>query len=203
MIAHLKGVVLEKSLNDAVIDVNGVGYRVAMSLLTLARLPETGQAVSLRIRTAVREDAFDLYGFLTREEEELYLLLNSVSQIGPKAAINVLSGLDVEELKAAITKGDVARLTKIRGVGKKTAERIVLELKEKVKLLGSGSSDATTPGKKPAKVANAMSDLVSALVNLGYKEAQAQQAAELAEERAGSEAPFELLFRESLKSLRS
>lgn len=201
MIAHLKGVVLEKSLNDAVIDVNGVGYRVALSLLTLARLPEVGQAVSLRIRTAVREDAFDLYGFLTREEEELYLLLNSVSQIGPKAAINVLSGLDVDELKSAITKGDVARLTKIRGVGKKTAERIVLELKEKVKLMGSLESSAATPGKKPGK--SALSDLVSALVNLGYKEAQAEQAAQLAEERAGSEAPFELLFRESLKSLRS
>lgn len=200
MIAHLKGVVLEKSLNDAVIDVNGVGYRVALSLLTLARLPEVGQAVSLRIRTAVREDAFDLYGFLTREEEELYLLLNSVSQIGPKAAINVLSGLDVEDLKVAITRGDVARLTKIRGVGKKTAERIVLELKEKVKLLGTIESASTVPGKKPVK---AMSDLVSALVNLGYKEAQAEQAAQLAEERAGSEAPFELLFRESLKSLRS
>jgi Holliday junction DNA helicase RuvA len=202
VIAHLKGVVLEKNLTDAVIDVNGVGYRVAMSLLSLARLPETGQGVSLRIRTAVREDAFDLYGFLTREEEELYLLLNSVSQIGPKAAINVLSGLEVDELVAAITKGDVARLTKIRGVGKKTAERIVLELKEKVKLLAA-PGESVTPGKKPAKVANAMSDLVSALVNLGYKEAQAQQAAQLAEERAGAEAPFELLFRESLKSLRS
>jgi Holliday junction DNA helicase RuvA len=99
-------------------------------------------------------------------------------------------------------KGDVARLTKIKGVGKKTAERIVLELKEKVKLLDAGTAAAST-SVKPSRVGSPMSDLVSALVNLGYKEAQAQQAAQLAEERAGAEAPFELLFRESLKSLRS
>ncbi len=201
MIAALKGLVLEKNLNDVVIDVNGVGYRVGLSLLTLARMPENGQPVSLRIRTVVREDAFDLYGFMSRAEEELFLLLTSVSHVGPKLAINVLSGLEVDELQAAIAKGDVARLTKIHGVGKKTAERLVLELKEKVKLLAV-DGQPSTPGKKPAKPASTSSDLVSALVNLGYKEAQAQQAAQLAEERAGADAPFELLFRESLKSLR-
>ncbi|MFO0599410.1 MAG: Holliday junction branch migration protein RuvA [Myxococcaceae bacterium] len=201
MIAHLRGAILEKNLTDAVVDVNGVGYRVHLSLLTMARLPETGQPVTLRVQTVVREDALDLYGFLQRDEEELYLLLNSVSQIGPKAAINVLSGLEVEELKVAITKGDVARLTKIRGVGKKTAERIVLELKEKVKLMGA--AEPVSGAKKPLKAGGAMSDLVSALVNLGYREAQAQQAAQLAEERAGADAAFELLFREALKSLRT
>lgn len=199
MIAALKGLVLEKNLSDVVIDVNGVGYRVALSLLTLARMPENGQAVALRIRTVVREDALDLYGFMSRGEEELFLLLTSVSHVGPKLAINVLSGLEVDELQAAIAKGDVPRLTKIHGVGKKTAERLVLELKEKVKLLAIEGQPA---GKKPAKAATATSDLVSALVNLGYKEAQAEQAAQLAEERAGADAPFELLFRESLKSLR-
>ncbi len=202
MIAALKGLVLEKNLNDVVIDVNGVGYRVHASLLTLSRMPELGQPVTVRVQTVVREDALDLYGFLDRNEETLYLMLNSVSQIGPKAAINVLSGLEVEDLRTAILKGDVARLTKIKGVGKKTAERIVLELKEKVKLLDAGTAAAST-SVKPSRVGSPMSDLVSALVNLGYKEAQAQQAAQLAEERAGAEAPFELLFRESLKSLRS
>ena len=202
MIAALKGLVLEKNLNDVVIDVNGVGYRVHASLLTLSRMPELGQPVTVRVQTVVREDALDLYGFLDRNEETLYLMLNSVSQIGPKAAINVLSGLEVEDLRTAILKGDVARLTKIKGVGKKTAERIVLELKEKVKLLDAGTASAST-SVKPSRVGSPMSDLVSALVNLGYKEAQAQQAAQLAEERAGAEAPFELLFRESLKSLRS
>jgi Holliday junction DNA helicase RuvA len=201
MIGALKGVVLEKSLTEVILDVSGVGYRVALSLLSLARLPEPGQPVALRIRTVVREDALDLYGFLSRPEEELFLLLTSVSHVGPKLALNVLSGLEVEELTASIAKGDVARLTKIHGVGKKTAERLVLELKEKVKLLvldGVPSSGT----KKTVKPASATSDLISALVNLGYKEAQAEQAAQLAEERAGSEAPFELLFRESLKSLR-
>jgi Holliday junction DNA helicase RuvA len=202
VIAALKGLVLEKNLNDVVIDVNGVGYRVHASLLTLSRMPELGQPVTVRVQTVVREDALDLYGFLDRNEETLYLMLNSVSQIGPKAAINVLSGLEVEDLRTAILKGDVARLTKIKGVGKKTAERIVLELKEKVKLLDAGTAAAST-SVKPSRVGSPMSDLVSALVNLGYKEAQAQQAAQLAEERAGAEAPFELLFRESLKSLRS
>lgn len=202
MIAALKGLVLEKNLNDVVIDVNGVGYRVHASLLTLSRMPELGQPITVRVQTVVREDALDLYGFLDRNEEALYLMLNSVSQIGPKAAINVLSGLEVEDLRTAILKGDVARLTKIKGVGKKTAERIVLELKEKVKLLDTGAAVSSTSAR-PSRAGSPMSDLVSALVNLGYKEAQAQQAAQLAEERAGAEAPFELLFRESLKSLRS
>ena len=200
MIAALKGLILEKNLTEVIVDVSGVGYRVALSLLSLARLPELGQPIALRIRTVVREDALDLYGFLSRAEEELFLLLTSVSHVGPKLAMNVLSGLEVEELTAAIAKGDVPRLTKIHGVGKKTAERLVLELKEKVKLL---VLDGVPSGKaKPSKPVSAMSDLISALVNLGYKEAQAEQAAQLAEERAGAEAPFELLFRESLKSLR-
>lgn len=201
MIAFIKGLVLEKNNTEVIVDVNGVGYRVALSLLSLARLPEVNQEVKLRIRTVVREDALDLYGFLSRPEEELFLLLTSVSHVGPKLAINVLSGLEVDQLTEAIGKGDVARLTKIHGVGKKTAERLVLELKEKVKLLeleGAPSSGKTKPGKAPS----ALSDLISALVNLGYKEAQAEQAAQLAEERAGAEAPFEALFRESLKSLR-
>ncbi len=201
MIAALKGLVGEKNLTDVVIDVNGVGYRVGLSLITLSRLPETGQPVALRIRTVVREDALDLYGFMTRSEEELFLMLTSVSHVGPKLAINVLSGLEVDELIAAIARGDVPRLTKIHGVGKKTAERLVLELKEKVKLLAL-EGGPTSGSKKPAQASTATSDLVSALVNLGYKEAQAEQAAQLAEERAGADAPFELLFRESLKSLR-
>lgn len=201
MIASLKGLVQEKNLTDAVIDVNGVGYRVNLSLLSLARLPEVGTAASLRIRTVVREDAFDLYGFLSRGEEELFLLLTSVSHVGPKVAINVLSGLEVDELAAAIAKGDVARLTKIHGVGRKTAERLVLELKEKVKAL---SLEGQKPGKAPAAGKPAItSDLVSALINLGYKEAQAESAAQVAAERGGAEAPFELLFREALKALRT
>ena len=201
MIASLKGLVAEKNLSDAVIDVNGVGYRVNLSLITLASLPENGAPVALRIRTVVREDAFDLFGFLTRTEEELFLLLTSVSHVGPKVAMNVMSGLETDELIGAIAKGEVARLTKIHGVGRKTAERLVLELKEKVKTL----SLEAKPGTKRAPVsesAGVSADLISALINLGYKEPQAEAAAQSAIERAGEGAAFELVFREALKVLR-
>jgi len=200
VIASLKGVVAEKNLTDAIIEVQGVGYRVNLSLLSLAQLPEPGAHTQLRIRTVVREDAFDLYGFLTRAEEELFLLLTSVSHVGPKVGMAVLSGLDTESLVEAIAKGDVARLTKIHGVGRKTAERIVLELKDKVKGIDVGGSGKTKSSKAAPPVT---SDLVSALVNLGYREAQAEAAARTATERLGEDAAFELLFREALKALRS
>jgi Holliday junction DNA helicase RuvA len=198
VIASLKGLVTEKNAADAVIEVQGVGYRVNLSLLSLSKLPELGAATSLRIRTVVREDAFDLFGFLSRTEEDLFLLLTSVSHVGPKMALNVMSGLDVDELIASIARGEVVRLTKIRGVGRKTAERLVLELKEKVKLL-SLEGKPTASGRRAAAPA---SDLVSALVNLGYKDLQAENAAQLATERLGDEAGFELQFREALKVLR-
>src|SRR4051812_24377731 len=127
MIASLKGLVSEKGLNEATLDVQGVGYRVAFSLLTLARLPDEGQPCHVRIRTVVREDALELYGFLSRPEEEMFLLLTSVSHVGPKLALMVLSGLEVNDLALAISRGEVARLTRVHGVGKKTAERLVLE----------------------------------------------------------------------------
>lgn len=201
MIASLNGVVAEKGLNEAIIDVNGVGYRVFFSLLSLARLAEVGQPARVRIQTVVREDALDLFGFLTPNEEELFNLLTSVSHVGPKLALSVLSGLELEDLVGAIARGEVARLTKIRGVGKKTAERLVLELREKVKLLSiEAAREAGVP--RPA-VSGAKSDLVSALVNLGYKPPQAEKAAELAMDAAGEAAPFEALFREALKALRS
>ena len=178
--------------------VQGVGYRVNLSLLALSKLPELGAPASLRIRTVVREDAFDLFGFLSRTEEDLFLLLTSVSHVGPKMALNVMSGLDVDELIAAIAKAEVVRLTKIRGVGRKTAERLVLELKEKVKLL-SLEGKPQPSGKRASAPA---SDLISALINLGYKDAQAESAAAMATERVGEEAGFELQFREALKVLR-
>ena len=203
MIASLRGALAEKSVNDAVVDVGGVGYRVSLSLLSLAKLPELNAQVSLRIRTVVREDALDLYGFLTRTEEELFLLLTSVSHVGPKMAIAVLSGLEVDDLLAALAKSDVPRLTKVHGVGKKTAERLVLELKDKVKLLVSDLE--LRPGTtRLGKTASApRSDLVSALVNLGYKEAQADNAAQVVAERVTADAAFEVQFREALKVLRT
>jgi len=198
MIAALRGLLLEKNLNDAVIDVNGVGYRVFFSLLSLARLPDVGQPVKARVRTVVREDALDLYGFLAPQEEDMFLLLTSVSHVGPRLAMMVLSGLEVQDLSSAIAKGEVGRLTQIHGVGKKTAERLVLELRDKVKVVALERRAAKEGGEAPA----AKSDLVSALVNLGYKPQQAEKAADAAGERAGADAPFEALFREALKALR-
>jgi Holliday junction DNA helicase RuvA len=199
MIAQLRGVVVEKNLSDAVVDVNGVGYRVHFSLLTLARLPEEGQPVRIRIRTVVREDALDLFGFLSRAEEEMFQLLTSVSNVGPRLAMTVLSGMEVLELNDAIGHGDVARLTKVHGIGKKTAERLVVELREKVKLVQLQAEAEGTA----APAFDVRGDLVSALVNLGYRSAQAEKAADVASQRAGTDAPFELLFREALKGLRS
>jgi holliday junction DNA helicase RuvA len=201
VIASLEGVVAEKNLGDAVIDVNGVGYRVSFSLITLARLPEEGERVKVRVRTVVREDAFDLFGFLSRPEEEMFLLLTSVSHVGPRLALTVLSGLEVEQLAESLSRGEVGRLTKIHGVGKKTAERLVLELRDKVKVVGLEARGEKRAA--PAPAAGARADLVSALLNLGYKAPQAEKAADAAAERVGEDAAFELLFREAMKVLRT
>jgi Holliday junction DNA helicase RuvA len=201
MIAALRGIVQEKSVDEAVIDVGGVGYRVNFSSLTLGRLPSEGQPVQVRVRTVVREDAFELFGFLSRAEEELFLLLNSVSHVGPRLALAVLSGMEVSELVAAIGRSEVARLTKIHGVGKKTAERLVLELKDKVKTLHLEQVAAQARPATPESSQQA--DLISALINLGYKQPQAEKAAESASERLGAEAAFQALFREALKVLRA
>jgi Holliday junction DNA helicase RuvA len=190
MIASLRGVLAEKNSAEAVIDVGGVGYRVHFSLLSIARLPEEGQPIKVRVRTIVREDAFELFGFLTRPEEDMFLLLTSVSQVGPKLAMNVLSGLEVETLAQAIGRADVARLQQIHGVGKKTAERLVLELKDKVKVVARGAKAEPAPPSGPK-------------ADLGYKPAQAEKAAQMAAERSGKDAGLEVLLREALKGLRN
>jgi Holliday junction DNA helicase RuvA len=200
MISRLRGTVLEKDLEDATIDVGGVGYRVNFSSLVLGKLPADGQPVDVRVRTVVREDAFELFGFLSKAEEDLFLLLTAVTRVGPRLALTVLSGMEVAELVAALSRGEVARLSKIHGVGKKTAERLVLELKDKVKNI---HLEAVARGTAPAAASGTQSDLVSALLNLGYKQPQAEKAAELASERLGAEASFQALFREALKALRS
>ncbi|QSQ24658.1 Holliday junction branch migration protein RuvA [Pyxidicoccus parkwayensis] len=200
MISRLRGNVLEKDLEDATIDVAGVGYRVNFSTLTLGKLPADGQPVDVRVRTVVREDAFELFGFLTKAEEDLFQLLTAVTRVGPRLALTVLSGMEVPELVAALSRGEVARLSKIHGVGKKTAERLVLELKDKVKNI---HLEAVARGTAPAAASGNRSDLVSALLNLGYKQPQAEKAAEVASEHLGADASFQALFREALKALRS
>jgi len=202
VIASLHGIVEEKSADEVVLDVNGVGYRVFVSLRSMAQLPTEGQKAKLRVRTVVREDAFDLYGFTTAAEESLFLLLTSVSHVGPKVALNVLSGMEPNDLARAIAAGDVARLTKLHGVGKKTAERLVVELKEKVKTLAFLPSVETAPAR-PTATGDRRGDLVGALANLGYKPAQAEKIAELVEEKLGPDAPLDALIREALRQARS
>ena len=198
MIASLHGTLLERSEGEAVIEVGGVGYRVVFSALTLARLPALGELVRVRVRTVVREDAFELFGFLGPLEETMFILLTSVSHVGPRLAMTVLSGLEVDELVVALERSEVARLTRIHGVGRKTAERLVLELKEKVKTLPRAvPSRAGEPRAEGPRA-----DLVSALANLGYRPAQAEAAAEAALEKLGG-AELEALLREALRTLRT
>ena len=198
MIASLHGTVLEKSEGEAIIEVAGVGYRVAFSVLTLTRLPPVGETVRVRVRTVVREDAFELFGFLGAVEEEMFTLLTSVSHVGPRLAMTVLSGLEVDELVVALERGEVARLTRIHGVGRKTAERLVLELKDKVKVLPRSTPAAAS---RPA-AEGARADLVSALAYLGFRPAQAEAAAEAALNKLGP-AELEALLREALRTLRT
>lgn len=202
MIASLQGILSEKRLDEIVVDVHGVGYRVFVSLMAQARLPPEGEPIALRIRTIVREEAFDLYGFLTVDEEDLFRLLMSVSQVGPKAALNILSGLEPSDLAHAIASSDTGRLTKIHGVGKKTAERIVLELKDKVTPLLSGKTGPAGSMKIERAVALQQSDLVNALINLGYKAVLAERLAEKAEASLGKDAAIEVLLREALRLAR-
>jgi len=198
VIASLHGTVLEKFEGEAIIDVAGVGYRVAFSVLTLTRLPPVGETVRVRVRTVVREDAFELFGFLGAVEEEMFTLLTSVSHVGPRLAMTVLSGLEVDELVVALERGEVARLTRIHGVGRKTAERLVLELKDKVNVLPRSTPSAAS---RPA-AEGARADLVSALANLGFRPAQAEAAAEAALNKLGP-AELEALLREALRTLRT
>ncbi len=199
MIAHLRGTLLEKHPNQAVVEAGGVGYDVAISISTFSALPEPGTEVRLRVHTHVREDAIALFGFLTAEEKSLFEKLISVSGIGPKLALTVLSGLAVPDLSAAIRGSAADRLVRIPGVGKKTAERIILELKDKLPA-GSEAAAAVAPAGKDSLGALEQ-DVLSALVNLGCNAAAAETAVRKAK-AVGATGPFEELFRKSLEMVR-
>jgi Holliday junction DNA helicase RuvA len=194
VIARLSGTVVEKRADAAVVDVSGVGYLVHVSLQSLARLPPEGGRIDLRTYTHVREDALQLFGFATEDEERLFLLLIEVSGVGPKLALNVLSGMPAGELAHALVEGEIARLTKIPGVGKKTAERLVVELRDKLKT----AAWAPKPQGPPAPLAGTGA-LVSALVNLGYKPAAAERTAEAVRRSLGPAAAVEDQLREALR----
>jgi Holliday junction DNA helicase RuvA len=195
VIAHLRGAILEKHPNRVVVDVGGVGYDVAVPLSTFYVLGERGADVSLRVHTHVREDAIALFGFATPVELDLFERLISISGIGPKVGLAVLSGIEPAELIGAIERGDLARLTAIPGVGKKTSERIVLELKDR--LPRAQAAPVAAGADAPAL----RDDLLSALVNLGYHRPLAEKAVEAALKAAGRDAGFERTLKQALREL--
>ena len=197
MIAWIQGALLSKAADRVVVNVDGVGYEVNIPFSTYYELGELGDRVSLHVYTHVREDTLSLYGFLTPLEKRLFILLLGVSGVGPRLAIAVLSGLPVEELMRAISEADIVRLSSVPGIGKKTAERLALELREKVRPilaeLGKGAGG-------PVVVSSVQSDVVSALVNLGYGRPIAEKAVSLVTKDV-PEARFEDLLRRSLKRI--
>ncbi|MGI4758724.1 MAG: Holliday junction branch migration protein RuvA [Janthinobacterium lividum] len=203
MIAHLRGRLLSKTPSQAIVECAGVGYDVAISVPTFSALPSEGAEVSLFINTQVREDAIALFGFLDRDEKRLFERLITVSGIGPKLGITVLSGLPASSLVGAIRGGDHAQLVRIPGIGKKTAERVVLELKDKLDDL-QGHAATASSGFHAGPVAD---DVLSALVNLGYKRESAQKAIETAIAKHEStdltvRTDFDQLFRYSVQAIR-
>lgn len=203
MIASLRGVLLEKHPNQVLVECSGVGYDVTIPVSTFSLLPEAGREVTLRIHTHVREDAFLLFGFLTANEKLLFEKLTGVSGIGPKLAITVLSGLPVPDLVAAIRGGVLDVLVKVPGIGKKTAERIVLELKDKLDLLGAvASMSQITPGKPRSAFSQAEEDVISALINFGSNRVSSEAAIVKAKQEGVSGDDFESLFRRALKLVR-
>jgi holliday junction DNA helicase RuvA len=195
MIGLLRGRLLEKRPNQVILDVGGVGYLVAVPLSTFAGLGELHAEVTLLIHTHVREDALALYGFLSAREKHFFELLLGASGVGPSLALKILSGMNVEELIPAIRTGDLVRLTKIPGVGRKTAERIVVELKDRLEVV---AKEVERPAA--ASPAGAEADVKSALVNLGYDERTVDSAVAEAKHEAGTSS-FERLLRAALATL--
>ena len=198
MIAHLRGLLLSKHPNQAIVECAGVGYDVAISVATYSALPAEGKEARLFIYTKVAEDQLALFGFAEQQEKSLFEKLLTISGIGPRLAITVLSGVDSARLVTAIRGGDHATLVKVPGIGKKTAERIVLELKDKLDTLAQVPTDSEAPTHGPAG-----DDALSALVNLGYPRPIAQKAIEKAIEREPAVAThFEQLFRAAMLNIR-
>ena len=197
MIAQIRGQLVEKRPGVAIVETQGIGYQVFVSLSTFYDLPEATQGVRLHTYTHVREDLLQLFGFSTFLEKEIFQILIGVSGIGPKLALNILSGIAPAELIASLQSEDVARLTQIPGVGRKTAERLVFDLKEKIgKIAGRGE----TPKEEKGKKGQVVDDVVSALVNLGYRKNQAESVVEQVW-RQRPDASLEEILKESLRAL--
>jgi Holliday junction DNA helicase RuvA len=199
MIALLRGELVYKSVDHVIIDTGGVGYRLFIPLSTFYALPEAGE-VRLLVHTHVREDALLLFGFFTAAEKEMFATLIGISGIGPKLALNILSHIPVPELQAAVLAGDLKRLSALPGIGKKTAERLILELKDKIgPVSGSSAGQAPAARQSGRAPADPLADVLSALVNLGYKDTQARKILETME--IGAEASMEAILKGALKIL--
>ena len=199
MIAHIRGQILTKSPSAVVIDCGGVGYELAISVTTYTEIGDPGAEAKLHVHTHVREDAFLLFGFAEITEKRLFEKLLTISGIGPKLAITVLSGISADRLVGAIRSGDHATLTRIPGIGKKTSERVVLELKDKLDDLAGLTATQVAPRPSLGTTAD---DVLSALVNLGYPRPIAQKAVETAAKDAAVAGDFERLFRASMSAVR-
>jgi len=200
MIALISGKIVYKGISHVIVDVQGVGYRVFIPLTTFYELPETGEPVTLHIHTNVKQDAINLFGFYTVQERDLFQLMISVSGIGPKMSMNILSGISAQELLGAISGGNVGKLIRIPGVGKKMAERLVLELKEKVikKMMMEESPQAGLQNRLDDIIAE---DVLSALVNLGYKNNVAKDALDRALRSSEEKMEMDKLLKKTLKFL--
>lgn len=205
MIATLAGKVQSIHVDRAVIEIAGIGYEVFLSSDGVARLPEKGGEAFLYIHTYVREDAFMLFGFLEEQEKELFLMLKTVSGIGPKLSLAMLSGMRVGDICQAISEGDIKRLTTLQGVGKRTAERLCVELKEKVGHLSTGTMAVAGKAARVAVAGSVVADALSALANLGYADPVARDALASVKTRLGNEEfsalRVEEMIREGLKAL--
>jgi Holliday junction DNA helicase RuvA len=200
MIALIKGKIAYKGISHVVVDTQGVGYRIFIPLTTYYELPELGHIVSLHIHTHVKQDAISLFGFYTLQERDLFQLMISVSGIGPKIAMNILSGIAANDLLQAISGGDLGKLVSIPGVGRKMAERLILELKEKIikKMIAENIPPADMQ-RKAAEVVK--EDALSALVNLGYKSHTAKDAIDKVLQAAEQELAMDQLLKNTLKIL--
>lgn len=192
MIAHLRGKLISRHPNQVIVETGGVGYDVTISVPAFSELPALGSEVALHVHTHVREDQIALYGFLRPEEKQLFEKLITVSGIGPKLAITILSGMPAEEMVNAIRANDVARLTKIPGIGRKTAERMVLELRDKLPPSAGIDQVQVIPSLSATQ-----EDVLSALMNLGYQKPVAEKAVERVA-KSGANQAFDILFREAL-----
>ncbi|MCF8721181.1 Holliday junction branch migration protein RuvA [Nitrospina gracilis] len=197
MIAHLNGTLARKTPVSVIVDVHGVGYEAFISLNNYYELPEIGNPVTLLIHSYHKEDTFKLYGFLREEETQIFETLIGINKVGPKLALAILSGMPVDELLDAIAKNDVARISTVPGVGRKTAERLVLELKDKLAKMDKMSGETPAAGTTH----RLLEDALSALINLGYKKGDAEKALKQVWEEQADTPALETLIKESLNRL--